>query len=120
MFCFKRGVTLVLSPSTTHILLQQRCDNSIATLNNLSVFLIIFTDNVLYFIYRTVSKSPKQLLNVLKGTKSSLVQFDFRGVLFHVSAVLQIQKVEIIQLLFSYEVTIQSDQVIFFIIELTG
>ena len=50
------------------------------------------TDNIYIFIQ--VSKNPNQMPNVhfvLKRTKSIVVSIDFRGVFFHVHAMLQIQ-----------------------------
>ena len=66
IFYFHRGITICLLSATTHILLQQMYDN-------LSVFVIIFTDNVRIFYYQTVSKSPKQMPNGLTWTKSSVI-----------------------------------------------
>jgi hypothetical protein len=40
LYFFKRDVTIVLSPLTTHILFRKRCDNSIVTLDNLSVLFL--------------------------------------------------------------------------------
>ena len=40
-------------------------------------------------MYSTVSKSPKQLLSLLKRTKASVVAIDFKFVLFNIRAILQ-------------------------------
>jgi len=77
--------------STTHILFQQRCDDSIVTFDNLSVCLFIFTDNVRILYLSNSVKRSKATAKFTQKTKPNVNPIEFKGVLFHVCAIRQVQ-----------------------------